>query len=48
MKPKSVIKMISLFLAVAMIITAAPVISAVGVEDGVSAVSSNNSEERCV
>ena len=45
MKPKSVIKMISLFLAVAMIITAAPVISAVGVEDGVSAVSSNNSEE---
>ena len=37
--------MISLFLAVVMIITAAPVIGAVGVEDGVSAVSSNNSEE---
>ena len=45
MKSKSVIKMISLFLAVVMIITAAPVIGAVGVEDGVSAVSSNNSEE---
>lgn len=45
MKSKSIIKIISLFLAVVLIITAAPAISAVEAQDGVAAVSSDNSTE---